>query len=146
MYLIQESQHLVIHPPFHKGRMSLYAEDRQTLLDYWASTKIQSVFRGIKSRKEVKKKSRHMRSTLYIQRFVRGMLGRKRFKKLRFKRTIAALHLQRVWRGHIGRVKYRDKHEEYSNAVMKLQSVFRGFVGRKQWKRPLSRSCPRLPT
>ena len=135
VYVRQEPQHLVIHKPAYDAKMKAYEADRQTLVDHWAACKIQSVFRGLKARKNAKKKGVQVRAALKAQRFVRGMLGRKRFKKLRFKRTIAALNLQRVWRGRVGRKKYLAQYNEYTQAVMQLQAVFRGFVGRKKWKR-----------
>eukprot|EP00924_Labyrinthula_sp_SR-Ha-C_P005756 maker-scaffold_14-snap-gene-4.48-mRNA-1 protein AED:0.45 eAED:0.45 QI:0/0/0/1/1/1/2/0/1267 len=103
-----------------------------------AAIDIQRVGRGRLGRVLFKNSMMRHFSSLFIQRFIRGGLARRRVLRLRELLRLSAIRIQSMIRGKIQRITYLVKRVDELSAIA-IQKVFRGFRGRQRQKRILNK-------
>lgn len=91
---------------------------------------IQSLWRGVKARKECAE-ARRINAAIVIQRNVRSRIARKKFETVKS----SIICIQYAWRRHVRR---RDfEYIQKRSAALNIQSVYRGHLARKCYRKTI---------
>lgn len=111
---------------------------------YAAVIKVQAQFRGRATKWKFQKFMQgrlEERSSIVMQRVLRGHRARKRVKILRMQRDkhLSATQIQRVVRGRQGRARYNEINfgRVQNRASVRIQAIIRGFLARRTLKKIL---------
>ena len=70
--------------------MAKYERERDTMMREWAAKKLQRNWRGFSSRRTTGKRRCDLVRIIAMQRFVRGLIGRRVTERLRFRKRVGA--------------------------------------------------------
>lgn len=122
VFLRRKPLTLEIDRSIEEARLTAFRDRRCAQMRSWACTLLSRVWRGRLQRVRHRELMRRRDACLKIQRLVRGVQGRHKFRVTKLRRTVAAIKIQSVERGAQDRQRTQQWQVSRQDAAIKLQS------------------------